>query len=155
MRCPKCQSLKDHVIDSNRTEDGDSVRRRRECESCGYRFTTFERVDRAELPKLVDHKGVRIDLSECLVREVVYDACYKLAVSRIDIDMVVLSIIRLIGIDGRCEIPIDQLHRWVAEELGKVSEVARVRFEMVSKRPQNISECMEIILDYVRRITSR
>ena len=61
MRCPKCQHNKSSVIDSRQAEDGNTIRRRRECDTCHTRFTTFERVE--EVPLLVVKKTVRVNNS--------------------------------------------------------------------------------------------
>jgi transcriptional regulator NrdR family protein len=90
-----------------------------------------------------------------LIRLLVRDACAKLPIKKTDVDEVV-SKVMLIGLnDGRREIPSDDLYESLAEQLGKLNEVARIRFEMTWKRPQSTSDCLEIILDYVKRIASR
>ena len=73
MRCPKCQHNKSSVIDSRQAEDGNTIRRRRECDSCHARFTTFERVE--EVPLLVAKKTVLVNNSLAIRFSMVSDEC--------------------------------------------------------------------------------
>ena len=91
MRCPKCNYNKSSVIDSRQAEDGNTIRRRRECENCHARFTTFERVE--ELPLLVIKKdGTREQFSREKILNGIFQSAQKRPVSSDDIEQVVSRI---------------------------------------------------------------
>ena len=90
MRCPKCNYNKSSVIDSRQAEDGNTIRRRRECENCHARFTTFERVE--ELPLLVIKKdGTREQFSREKILNGIFQSAQKRPVSSDDIEQVVFT----------------------------------------------------------------
>jgi len=132
MRCPFCAHEDSQVKDSRPTEDGATIRRRRQCESCGARFTTFERVQLREITvvKSEDRKESfdrsKIDLSVSL-------ACRKRGISEEQMDQLVSGIQRQLETSGETEIPSKRIGEMVMEGLQGLDSVAYIRFASVYK----------------------
>lgn len=152
MRCFRCKEENDHVIATRLTKDGTSIRRRRECRSCGTRVTTYEEVSEKAGPSVVDETGKCIKPSgvKDKSRKYIDDACVGLPVSLHERDHAAESIAFLVKEYGEALVPTDVFFGWIAEMLGELHEVARVRFEL-SMQATDIAECIPIILDGVVR----
>lgn len=152
MRCLRCKEENDHVIGTRLTKDGTSIRRRRECLSCGARVTTYEEVSEKAGPSIIDETGKRIKPLDIKnkSREYIDDACVGLSVSLDERDCAAESIALLVKECGEVLVPVDVFFGWIAEMLGELHEVARVRFEL-SMRATGIAECIPIILDGIAR----
>jgi transcriptional repressor NrdR len=125
MRCPYCTSDESKVIDSREAEDG--IRRRRECISCGKRYTTYERVQTAHL-MVVKKDGRREEFSREKVRSGIQRASAKLPISSADIDALVDDIEVTLLARGNPEVPFTDVGDLVMDSLRELSYAAYVRF---------------------------
>lgn len=148
MKCSSCQNKSTKVLDSRPIEDGRSIRRRRECERCGFRFTTFERVE--TLPLIVIKKdGVRQEYSrEKLVRGLIR-ACEKRPVPLETIEKIALDVEKEIRNIGASEIESQEIGEIVMGLLVKVDDVAYVRFASVYRQFKDIT----VFLDELKGLT--
>ncbi len=141
MRCPYCGSLDDKVIESRTMANGESIRRRRECISCGYRFTSYERIE--EKPFMVikrdgrrqpfDREKLAKGIERALEKRPVATAMVENIVNEIE-DKAVMSV------KGSREISTAQLGELVLERLHGVDKVAYIRFASVYKHFENLQE---------------
>lgn len=139
MRCPYCGHLEDRVVDSRQSKDGTSIRRRRECEACAARFTSYERIEES-LPQIVKKDGAREDYDRDKVRRGVKIACSKLPISAADVDRVVNAIeARLIATNAR-EVTTRHVGEAVMAELRTLDPVAYIRFASVYREFGDIQE---------------
>lgn len=137
MKCPKCQSEASRVADSRQAED--SIRRRRVCENCGYRFTTFERIE--EMPLLVVKKdNEREPFSREKIRRGIVRSAYKRPVSSEDIETVVSHVEQRIRQLDSNEVPSDKIGEYVMAELAKLDDITYIRFASVYRSFKDISE---------------
>ncbi|HEY0445835.1 MAG TPA: transcriptional regulator NrdR [Allosphingosinicella sp.] len=132
MRCPFCSHDASQVKDSRPTEDGSSIRRRRQCEDCGARFTTFERIQLRELTILKSGSRRESFDREKLERSVAI-ACRKRPVPPERIDKLVSSIQRQLETSGESEMPSSSIGERVMEGLKALDTVAYIRFASVYK----------------------
>ena len=132
MRCPKCGCDNDKVIDSRAGRDGSTVRRRRECLGCGYRFSTLEGVVPEDM-KVVKRNGEREDYDREKLRRSIAKACDK-RIPTEDIDRVVDAVTSSVMHDFDKEVESSEIGERVMEELRKVDEVAFVRFASVYRQ---------------------
>ena len=144
MHCPFCQHEDTRVIDSRVTEDGSSIRRRRECESCGERFNTFETAE-LKLPSLVKGDGRREAFDERKLRTGFERALQKRPVSGEQIDAAVRGVIHALRMTGEREVPSRTVGVFVMNELRKLDQVAYVRFASVYRRFEDVAEFREEI----------
>ena len=127
MRCPKCQHNKSNVIDSRQAEDGNTIRRRRECDACHARFTTFERVE--EVPLLVVKKdGTREQFSRDKIFNGILMSAQKRPVSSEDIENAITRIEQNIRRNHDGEVDSDVIGNLVMKELADLDEITYVRF---------------------------
>ncbi|HEY9090257.1 transcriptional regulator NrdR [Parasphingorhabdus sp.] len=132
MRCPFCAHDDSQVKDSRPTEDGTTIRRRRQCEGCGARFTTFERIQLREISvvKSQDRREAfdrsKIDLSVAL-------ACRKRGIAQEQMDQLVSGIQRQLETSGETEIPSKRIGEMVMDGLKNLDSVAYIRFASVYK----------------------
>lgn len=142
MRCPSCGHDEDRVVDSRSTREGAAIRRRRECASCGDRFTTYEYVERA--PVLVVKKdGRRVPYDRERIVTGVIRACQKRPISRDQIDLLVDRVeARLFG-GARDEVDSREIGELVMSELEELDEVAYVRFASVYRSFRNLNQFMD------------
>ncbi|MFN4196891.1 MAG: transcriptional regulator NrdR [Caldimicrobium sp.] len=150
MRCPKCREPETRVIDSRVIEDGFSIRRRRECIKCGYRFTTYEKL---ELDIVIIKKdGRREPYSQEKLLSGIRKACHKRPIS----ESVIRNFINDLELDliqrGEKEIPASYLGEKVIEALKKWDKVAYIRFASVYKDFKDVDEFIDSIkeLNYER-----
>ena len=133
MHCPFCQHEDTRVIDSRVSEDGTTIRRRRECEKCSERFNTFETAE-IKLPALVKSDGRREAFDERKLRIGLERALQKRPVSSDAVDNVLREVVRqLRGVNER-EVPSRRVGEWVMDELKRLDQVAYVRFASVYRR---------------------
>lgn len=142
MRCVYCHAVFSKVVDSRQSEDGACIRRRRECEACGRRFTTYERID--TLPLMVIKKDKRRQpFDRDKLRRGIIKACEKRPVSLDAIERMVTQIER--RADGNCEreITASAIGEMVMEQLKNTDEVAYVRFACVYQQFRDIPAFMD------------
>jgi len=132
LRCPFCSHENSQVKDSRPTEDGASIRRRRQCEDCGARFTTFERVQLRELT-VVKSGQRREPFERAKLERSIAIACLKRPVPLERIDRLVSSIQRQIETSGESEIASTSIGELVMNGLKSVDPVAYIRFASVYK----------------------
>ncbi|MEP6786074.1 MAG: transcriptional regulator NrdR [Sphingomonadales bacterium] len=132
MRCPFCAHEDSQVKDSRPTEDSAAIRRRRQCESCGARFTTFERVQLRDLT-VVKSEGRRETFERDKLARSVALACRKRPVDAAQIEQMVSGIQRQLETLGEQEISTKQIGTLAMEALKRVDSVAYIRFASVYK----------------------
>lgn len=141
MKCQFCNSEDSRVVDSRPTEDGTSIRRRRECISCGRRFTTYEKVETIQLLVIKkDHTRELFDSSK--IRSGIIHACHKRPVAAKDIDKIVSSVEQFAYNSMQQEITTRQIGEMVMEALRKLDEVAYIRFASVYRQFTDIPTFM-------------
>lgn len=138
MRCPFCSADETRVVDSRLSEDGDSVRRRRECEVCAERFTTFERAE-LRLPSVIKSDGRREEFSEEKLRSGLSRALEKRPVDTVAVDKLIGTIRHKLMASGERELPSRKIGEWVMEGLKDLDAVAYVRFASVYRSFQDLN----------------
>ncbi len=144
MRCPFCTTHDTKVIDSRLANDGDQVKRRRECVACKERFTTFEAAELA-LPRIVKRDGVREQFQEQKLRSGMLRALEKRPVDSEQIEASVSQIKKLLTSSGEREVAANTLGEMVMKELKTLDDVAFVRFASVYRSFQDVSEFTKMI----------
>ena len=130
MRCPFCANDNSQVKDSRPTEDSTAIRRRRQCEGCGARFTTFERIQLRDLT-VVKSENRREAFERTKLEKSVQLACRKRDIKQEQIDQLVSGIQRQIETSGESEINANKIGEMVMEGLRQLDSVAYVRFASV------------------------
>ncbi|MBM4272191.1 MAG: transcriptional repressor NrdR [Deltaproteobacteria bacterium] len=146
MKCPFCASGENKVIDSRLSKDGDAIRRRRECISCGKRFTTYEFVEEV-LPMVVKKDGRREPFDRTKIRTGIKKACQKRPISIDAIESIVERIEQSCQEYQGKEIPASVIGERVMRELQDLDGVAYVRFASVYREFRDVSDFMEELKD--------
>jgi transcriptional repressor NrdR len=144
MQCPFCKTADTRVIDSRLAEDGTQVRRRRGCEACGQRFTTFERAQ-LNMPNVVKRSGDPEPFNEDKLRRGIEHALFKRPVTAERVDHAVDNVMRKLRASGERELPSRQVGEWVMEELRDLDHVAYVRFASIYRRFEDVNAFREEI----------
>ncbi len=144
MHCPFCQHEDTRVIDSRLTDDGGSVRRRRECPQCAERFNTFETAE-LKLPTVVKSGERREMFDERKLRTGFERALQKRPVSSDAVDTAVRAIVNDLRRSGEREVPSRQIGELVMRELKKLDQVAYVRFASVYRKFEDMQAFREEI----------
>jgi len=144
MRCPKCTSIEDKVIDSRIGKEGNTIRRRRECLECGYRFTTIENLVRDGI-MVIKRDGRREEFDRDKLLHAIRAACHKRPVDLEQIAMLVDDVIDALEAQYEREIPSRAIGEEVMRHLRRIDQVAYVRFASVYKEFRDVSEFMEEI----------
>jgi len=137
MRCPQCGELESAVIDSRIAEDHTSVRRRRECVKCNFRFTTYERAEQPRL-MVVKRDGSRELFEREKLSAGIYKAFYKRPLSAADIEKVIDDIERAVYELNREEVSSSEIGEIVMQVLEKTDAVAYIRFAAVYRKFTNL-----------------
>lgn len=150
MRCPYCNDPDTRVIDSRPAEDGTSIRRRRSCDECGKRFTTYEKVE--TIPLIIIKKdNTREQYNRGKIEQGVLRACYKRPISAEDIQKTVERIeTKIFRLEGK-EISSKMIGEIVMEELQSLDEVAYVRFASIYREFKDVNTFM----DEIKKILDR
>lgn len=130
MRCPFCAHDDSQVKDSRPTEDNTAIRRRRQCEGCGARFTTFERIQLREVT-VVKSEGRNEPFDRAKIEYSVALACRKRGIDQERIDQLVSGIQRQVEVSGESEVPSSQIGEMVMDGLRQIDSVAYIRFASV------------------------
>jgi len=141
MKCPFCSDMENKVIDSRLTKEGLEIRRRRECQSCNMRFTTYERIEEI-LPMVVKKDGRREPFDRAKIISGIKKACEKRAISIETMESVVDKIEKELHESEAKEIKGEKLGEKVMLALHDLDEVAYVRFASVYRSFKDISEFM-------------
>lgn len=139
MQCPFCSADDTKVIDSRLVAEGDQVRRRRECTTCGERFTTFETAELV-MPKLIKSNGVREPFNEVKLRAGILRSLEKRPVSDEGIEIMISQIKHALRATGEREIDSRIVGEQVMKHLREVDQVAFVRFASVYRSFQDLDE---------------
>lgn len=139
MHCPFCGADDTKVIDSRLVAEGDSVRRRRECQTCGERFTTFETAELV-MPRIVKRDGTREPFDEDKLRRGLTRALEKRPVPIEEIESALNRIMHNLRSTGERELPSLMVGEEVMKELRRIDGVAYVRFASVYRDFQDVSE---------------
>ena len=150
MRCPKCGSRDDKVIDSRQSREGLSIRRRRECLKCAYRYTTYEEIERTDLRVIKRDRSHEPFDRRKLVNSLA-KACEKRPISLVVLEQAVDDIIHEIETGGR-EVTSGQIGTHVMAKLRDIDEVAYLRFASVHRRFEQVDEFVDAIQALGRRI---
>ena len=154
MKCPYCHAQdKDHVLDSRPVKDGAAIKRRRECEACKGRFTTFEEIEELRL-MVVKRDRTREPFDRNKLRRVIETACNKRPVSTDQIAAVVDDIERVLYNRQDKEAESSEIGEMVMERLKTLDQVAYVRWASVYKQFEDASEFRKIV-DALRRTPRR
>ncbi len=149
MRCPFCAHIEDKVVDSREAKDGDSIRRRRECLSCGRRFTSYERID--DIPYMVVKKdGKRESFDRSKILSGLLRACEKRPISTPQLEAIVEDAERLVQDSLDRELATTEIGKLIMRRLKALDKVAYVRFASVYLEFEDVSEFMTELKDLVR-----
>ncbi|MDF2374640.1 MAG: transcriptional regulator NrdR [Verrucomicrobiales bacterium] len=144
MRCVKCSSLEDKVIDSRLSKDGFSIRRRRECLDCSHRFTTYEQVERRDV-LVIKRDGTREPFKREKLLSGLIKACEKRPVSLEVLENAVEEIVNDLTAEGLKEVPSRMMGPKVMARLQQIDPVAFVRYASVYRQFQDVGEFNEVI----------
>ena len=152
MNCARCGHTDSKVLETRTALDGTAIRRRRQCRSCGYRFTTMERVE-LRLPLVVKKEGEREPFDPNKVRAGVQVACRKRPVTAAQVDAVVESVVAGFA-GGVSEVHAEDIGAAVLEALRPVDLVAYVRFASVYQEVQSPADFVDILRPWLRAAES-
>lgn len=138
MKCTQCQSEDIKVIESRDVAEGQAIRRRRMCVGCGYRFTTYERLERPQLI-VVKNDGTRELFNRSKLLAGLYRACEKTPVTSLELEKLVDSIEQELYACGEQEVRSSRIGELVMDQLARLNEVAYVRFASVYRRFKDIA----------------
>lgn len=144
MRCPKCASELDKVIDSRISKDGSTIRRRRECMDCSHRYSTIEKILRENL-YVFKRDGRREDFDKNKIVNSLRRACQKRPVDAEQINILVEDMIDELENEYGMEIPSSAVGEKVLENLKNIDPIAYIRFASVYKDFRNLEEFMDEI----------
>ena len=147
MKCPKCGVDDDKVLDSRAARESAAIRRRRECMKCGYRFTTYEEIDRDEV-LIVKRDGRRQPFDRMKVDTAIRHACGKRPVSDEQIRTMIDHVVA--NLEGD-EVPADKVAELVMDELHKIDEVAYIRFASVYRQFKDVAQFLSAITEIVKK----
>ncbi|HZZ56706.1 MAG TPA: transcriptional regulator NrdR [Opitutaceae bacterium] len=151
MRCPKCASIEDKVIDSRISKEGNTIRRRRECLECGHRFTTTETLVRDGM-MVLKRDGRREEFDREKLLHAVRAACHKRPIDVEQVSMLVEDVIDALEAQYETEIPSRAIGEAVMQRLRHVDQVAYVRFASVYKEFLDVSEFMHEISTLEKKV---
>jgi transcriptional repressor NrdR len=138
MKCTQCQGDDIKVIESRDVAEGQAIRRRRMCNACGHRFTTYERLERPQLV-VIKKDGTRELFNRSKLLAGLYRACEKTPVTSVDLEKVVDNIEQELYACGDQEVKSTQVGELVMDQLARLNEVAYVRFASVYRRFKDIA----------------
>ena len=150
MRCPFCGDLESKVVDSRRSEDGNSIRRRRECMACQRRFTTYEIVE--SLPIIVVKRdGTRQSFDRNKILNAMVRAFDKRKVEMADLERITTEIEQTIQNTLEREVSTDKIGEMVMERIKSIDEVAYIRFASVYRRFQDVGSFVHEINQFLEK----
>jgi len=148
MRCPKCGHSDDKVLDSRSAREGASIRRRRQCLACEFRFTTYEEIIKDEL-RVIKRDGRHEEFSRVKLERGISRACEKRPISADQIHDLVDQIIA--ELEGESEVTSDKLGEMIMSRLHRVDEVAYIRFASVYRRFADVNQFLKAVTDIVQK----
>ena len=147
MKCIYCGNAESKVVDSRSTDDGNSIRRRRECLQCGRRFTTYEVIESTPV-LVVKNDGTRQPFDPLKVKNGVIKACEKRPVAIRDIDALVASVEKRVYNSLDQEITSQKIGEYVMEGLKGLDQVAYIRFASVYRQFRDVTTFIEFINEF-------
>lgn len=141
MKCPYCKSMDTKVTDSRDTDDGASIRRRRQCLTCGRRFTTYETVEVTPI-RVIKKDGTREMFNRNKIRNGLLKACEKRNITTFQIEEIINKVERKIHDDSKQEVSSEKIGNLVMDELRDLDQVAYVRFASVYREFKDIGSFM-------------
>lgn len=141
MKCPKCSYNQSRVVDSRHADDLTAIRRRRECEQCGSRFTTFERVELAPLI-VVKKDGTRQAFNRDKVLHGLVRACEKRPVAFDDLEKITNDVEYQLRENGKTEVSTNDIGELVMDHLMQLDQVSYVRFASVYKEFKDVDQLL-------------
>ncbi|CAG9177986.1 transcriptional regulator NrdR [Cupriavidus respiraculi] len=154
MKCPFCGHANTQVLDTRMSEEGDTVRRRRRCETCDRRFTTYERIE-LFFPAIVKKNGSRVDYARAKLKDSMRLALRKRPVSAEAIDEAIARIEEKLLALGQKELPSSQVGEMVMRELRKLDKIAYIRFASVYRSFEDVSEFSDVLAEVSASATKR
>ena len=142
MKCQFCNCTDSKVIDSRPTDDGNSIRRRRECTNCGRRFTTYEKIEMTPL-FVVKRDGRRETFDTQKIKNGILHACNQLPITMSQIDGIVSRVEQEVYSSMEGEVTTEKIGDLVMDELKKLNDVAYVRFAAVYRKFTDLGTFME------------
>ncbi|MGJ4730271.1 transcriptional regulator NrdR [Luteimonas sp. SDU101] len=142
MHCPFCQHQDTKVIDSRASDDGATIRRRRECEACGERFSTLETIE-LKLPAIIKGDGRREPFDARKLRTSMDRALHKRPVSEEQVEAAVRAVVHQLRMTTERELPSRRVGEFVIAELRKLDHVGFVRFASVYRSFEDITDFRE------------
>lgn len=149
MKCPFCSSNESKVVDSRLGGDGSSIRRRRECNSCGKRYTTYERVEHVEF-LVVKKDGRREEFDRNKIINGMLRACEKRPISFDVIEDFVINLEREFQERGEREVQTTEIGERLIKKLYEIDEVAYVRFASVYRSFKDVNQFMDELTDLLK-----
>ena len=150
MKCPFCGDQESKVVDSRRSEDGNSIRRRRECIACQRRFTTYEIVE--SLPIIVFKRdGTRQSFDRNKILNAMVRAFDKRKVEIADLERIATEIEQTIQNTLEREVSTDKIGEMVMERIKSIDEVAYIRFASVYRRFQDVGSFVQEINQFLEK----
>ncbi len=150
MRCPRCSSQDDKVIDSRAARGGAAIRRRRVCLGCGFRFTTYEEVARQSL-RVIKRDGRHEELSRDKMLNGVLRACEKRPIGVDDAEALVDAVIGELEAEYDREVPSVVIGQKIMDRLQKLDDVAYVRFASVYRRFRDVTQFVSEVEELMGR----
>ncbi|CCI81780.1 transcriptional regulator NrdR [Lactobacillus hominis] len=150
MECPNCHQNSSRVIDSRPSDENRAIRRRRECENCGFRFTTFERIEQAPL-LVIKNDGTREAFSRDKILHGVMMAAQKRPITSDQLDALVDHVDNAIRKQGVSEISSKEIGELVMNELANLDDVAYIRFASIYRQFKDVSGFMEAMEDMMNK----
>ena len=150
MQCPKCHHQNSRVVDSRQADDGRAIRRRRECENCGQRFTTFERIEEAHL-LVIKKNGVREEFNREKILRGIIRSAEKRPVGMEQMEKIVDHVERRVREKGVTEISSNIIGEYVMEDLAKIDEISYIRFASVYRQFKDMSVFLEELQQIVEK----
>jgi len=144
MRCPRCNSLEDKVVDSRISKDGASIRRRRECLECGHRITTTEQILREGI-MVTKQDGRREPFDRTKILNGIRKACEKRPIHAEQLNMLIEDVIDALEERYDYEIPSKAIGEMIMDNLRRIDPIAYIRFASVYKDFRDLSELIEEI----------
>ena len=149
MKCPKCSTMENKVIDSRINKEGDITRRRRECLQCSERFTTYERIEQT-LPYVIKRDGRREEFNRDKILEGVKKACQKRPISIDKIEELIDRVEKYFQELGEKEVSAVTIGEKVVRELYSLDGIAYVRFASVYRSFKDVNEFMSELKDILK-----
>jgi transcriptional repressor NrdR len=151
MRCPFCKEDDDKVIDSRSTDSSRCVRRRRHCQRCGRRFTTYERIEESIKLAVIKRDGSRVPYDRERLAEGIRRAAFKRPVSSERLEQVVDEVEEYLVANYEKEVSSQTIGERVARALRRVDQVAYVRFASVYRRFEDVGDFIDEVHDVIER----